>query len=74
MDAAYAYAAEGVHVDMVIRQNGNGPVWISYPWVSSMSIDHQCNHSLRHVLTDTYRSDRSLVERKDLSDFFLHAY
>jgi cation diffusion facilitator CzcD-associated flavoprotein CzcO len=32
MDAAYAYAAEGVHVDMVIRENGNGPVWISYPW------------------------------------------
>ena len=33
MDAANAYAAEGAHVDIVIRQNGKGPVWISYPWV-----------------------------------------
>ncbi|KAF2764548.1 dimethylaniline monooxygenase (N-oxide forming) [Teratosphaeria nubilosa] len=33
MDAAYAYATNGVEVDMVIRENGNGPVWISYPWV-----------------------------------------
>ena len=33
MDVAYAYAESGCHVDMVIRPNGNGPVWISYPWV-----------------------------------------
>lgn len=33
MDTAYAYATAGAHVDMIIRKNGNGPVWISYPWV-----------------------------------------
>ncbi|KAK4624726.1 FAD-dependent monooxygenase DEP4 [Fulvia fulva] len=33
MDVAFAYAAEGVPVDMVIRPSGNGPVWISYPHV-----------------------------------------
>lgn len=33
MDVAFPYAAAGSHVDMVIRPNGNGPVWISYPWV-----------------------------------------
>jgi cation diffusion facilitator CzcD-associated flavoprotein CzcO len=33
MDTAYAYAEAGAHVDMVIRKNGNGPCWISYPWV-----------------------------------------
>ena len=32
-DVAYAYAAQGCHVDMVIRNDGNGPVWLSYPWV-----------------------------------------
>jgi cation diffusion facilitator CzcD-associated flavoprotein CzcO len=32
MDVAYAYAEAGVQVDMVIRENGNGPIWISYPW------------------------------------------
>ena len=32
-DVAYAYAAEGVKVHLVIRESGNGPVWISYPWV-----------------------------------------
>lgn len=33
MDVAYAYADKGVEVDMVIRPNGNGPIWISYPYV-----------------------------------------
>ncbi|KXT15400.1 hypothetical protein AC579_2214 [Pseudocercospora musae] len=33
MDVAFAYANEGVEVDMVIRPSGNGPVWISYPYV-----------------------------------------
>jgi hypothetical protein len=33
MDTANAYAAAGAHVDMVIRKNGKGPCWISYPWV-----------------------------------------
>ena len=32
-DVAYAYAEAGVHVDMVIRKNGKGPVYISKPWV-----------------------------------------
>lgn len=32
-DAAYAYADAGVHVDMVVRQNGKGPVYISKPYV-----------------------------------------
>lgn len=33
MDIANSYAAEGSHVDMIIRPDGKGPVWISYPWV-----------------------------------------
>ena len=33
MDVAFAYANEGVEVDMVIRPSGNGPVWISHPYV-----------------------------------------
>lgn len=33
MDVAYVYAENGVHVDLVMRNKGNGPVWISYPWV-----------------------------------------
>nr|POE74706.1 dimethylaniline monooxygenase [n-oxide-forming] 1 [Quercus suber] len=33
MDVAFAYAETGAEVDMVIRRHGNGPVWISYPWV-----------------------------------------
>ncbi|KAK4502677.1 hypothetical protein PRZ48_006103 [Zasmidium cellare] len=33
MDVAFAYANEGVEVDLVIRPTGNGPVWISYPYV-----------------------------------------
>lgn len=32
-DVAYAYAVQGVKVHLVIREKGNGPVWISYPWV-----------------------------------------
>jgi cation diffusion facilitator CzcD-associated flavoprotein CzcO len=32
-DVAYAYADHGVEVDLVIRPSGNGPVWISYPYV-----------------------------------------
>ena len=32
-DAAYAYADAGTHVDMVVRQNGKGPIYISKPWV-----------------------------------------
>lgn len=33
MDVAFAFANEGVQVDLVIRPNGNGPVWLSYPYV-----------------------------------------
>lgn len=32
-DVAYAYADAGVHVDMVVRKEGKGPVYISKPWV-----------------------------------------
>lgn len=32
-DVAYAYLEAGAEVDLVIRPNGNGPVWISPPWV-----------------------------------------
>ncbi|KAF2215466.1 hypothetical protein CERZMDRAFT_94875 [Cercospora zeae-maydis SCOH1-5] len=32
-DVAYAYAEQGVPTDLVIRPSGNGPVWISYPYV-----------------------------------------
>ena len=32
-DVAYAYAEQEVQVDMVIRPDGQGPVWISYPYV-----------------------------------------
>lgn len=32
-DITYAYAEAGAHVDMVIRQNGKGPIYISKPWV-----------------------------------------
>lgn len=33
MDVAYAYVEAGSQVDLVIRPEGNGPVWISHPWV-----------------------------------------
>ncbi|CAK4030697.1 FAD NAD(P)-binding domain-containing [Lecanosticta acicola] len=33
MDVAFAYANKGVQVDMVIRPGGNGPIWISHPYV-----------------------------------------
>lgn len=32
-DVAYAFVEAGAEVDLVIRPNGNGPVWISHPWV-----------------------------------------
>jgi len=32
-DVAYAYADSGVQVDLVIRPDGQGPVWISHPYV-----------------------------------------
>ncbi|KAF2757416.1 putative dimethylaniline monooxygenase [Pseudovirgaria hyperparasitica] len=32
-DVAYAYVDAGATVDLVIRPSGNGPVWISHPWV-----------------------------------------
>lgn len=32
-DVAYAYVQAGTKVDLVIRPSGNGPVWLSHPWV-----------------------------------------
>jgi cation diffusion facilitator CzcD-associated flavoprotein CzcO len=32
-DIAWAYVNAGATVDLVIRPDGNGPIWISYPWV-----------------------------------------
>ncbi|KAF2090946.1 dimethylaniline monooxygenase (N-oxide forming) [Saccharata proteae CBS 121410] len=33
-DAAYAYASQGVHVDMIIRESGKGPAWMAPPYVT----------------------------------------
>ncbi|PVI08704.1 dimethylaniline monooxygenase (N-oxide forming) [Periconia macrospinosa] len=35
-DAAYAYATAGVTVDMIIRESGRGPVWMSPPFVTPL--------------------------------------
>jgi hypothetical protein len=35
-DAAYAYATAGVEVNMVIRESGHGPVWMSPPFVTPL--------------------------------------
>ncbi|KAL0257104.1 hypothetical protein SLS55_007914 [Diplodia seriata] len=35
-DAAYAYAAAGVSVDMIIRKSGRGPVWMAPPYVTPL--------------------------------------
>lgn len=32
-DVAYAYVEAGAHVDLVVRDAGNGPVWIAPAWV-----------------------------------------
>ena len=32
-NVAYAYGDAGAHVDMVIRPDGQGPVWISHPYI-----------------------------------------
>lgn len=33
-DCAYAFAEQGVHVDLVIRRTGQGPVWLCPPFVT----------------------------------------
>ena len=33
-DAAFIFAWKGIHVDMVIRESGSGPCWISPPYVT----------------------------------------
>ena len=33
-DAAYIFALKGVHVDMIIRESGHGPCWMSPPYVT----------------------------------------
>ena len=35
-DVAYAYTEAGVHVDLIIRPDGNGPVWLSQPFVTPL--------------------------------------
>ncbi|TPX17839.1 uncharacterized protein E0L32_002940 [Thyridium curvatum] len=36
-DCAYAYATEGgAQVDLIVRPSGQGPVWISPPWVTPL--------------------------------------
>ncbi len=35
-DAAYSYATAGVEVNMVIRESGHGPVWMSPPYVTPL--------------------------------------
>jgi thioredoxin reductase len=37
-DVAYAFVADGMHVDLVIRPNGQGPVWISHPFVTPFKV------------------------------------
>jgi hypothetical protein len=37
-DVAYAYASSGIKVDWVIRASGQGPVWISPPYVTPLKI------------------------------------
>jgi hypothetical protein len=33
-DVAYEYATKGIHVDMIIRESGKGPVWMAPPYVT----------------------------------------
>ena len=33
-DAAYIFALKGIHVDMIIRESGHGPSWMSPPYVT----------------------------------------
>ncbi|KAJ5322911.1 hypothetical protein N7452_011200 [Penicillium brevicompactum] len=35
-DVAFAYAEAGVHVDLIIRPDGNGPVWLSPAFVTPL--------------------------------------
>ncbi|KAJ5249121.1 hypothetical protein N7468_000572 [Penicillium chermesinum] len=35
-DIAYAFAQEGAQVNLIIRPNGNGPVWLAPPFVSPL--------------------------------------
>ncbi|KAF4548411.1 Pyridine nucleotide-disulfide oxidoreductase-like protein 8 [Elsinoe fawcettii] len=36
LDVAYAYVQEGVTVDLVIRPDGKGPVWLAPPYVTPL--------------------------------------
>lgn len=45
-DVAWAYCDAGVQVDLIIRPNGNGPVWISQPYVTPFKKQLEC---LLHV-------------------------
>ena len=35
-DAAYIFASKGIHVDMIIRESGHGPCWMSPPYVTPL--------------------------------------
>lgn len=35
-DTAYAFASKGVKVDMIIRESGHGPCWMSPPYVTPL--------------------------------------
>ncbi|KAF7585135.1 hypothetical protein BBP40_012221, partial [Aspergillus hancockii] len=35
-DAVYAAATAGAHVDMIIRDNGHGPIWMAPPYVTPL--------------------------------------
>ncbi|KAE8548288.1 hypothetical protein TMatcc_010158 [Talaromyces marneffei ATCC 18224] len=35
-DIAYAFVQEGAQVDLIIRPNGNGPVWLAPPFVTPL--------------------------------------
>lgn len=35
-DAAYAFAEAGIFVDLIIRENGRGPIWMAPPYVTPL--------------------------------------
>lgn len=45
-DVAWAYCDAGAQVDLIIRPDGNGPVWISQPYVTPFKKQLEC---LLHV-------------------------
>jgi cation diffusion facilitator CzcD-associated flavoprotein CzcO len=82
-DAVYEFASRNIHVHWVIRESGNGPVWILPPYVTRLKIQLEKLTQTRFITwlspciwgeADGYSTIRGYLHKTSIGRWFVDCY